>query len=170
MTKKKLPFSNRSFQNVVDGTGERVVSVEDLCDHLRVDALLRIHRQEYDFVEQLKVRYVHFNLEFTLNEQGKRYALLPIVRSGHRTADGNEVLPTLDPMRRRIGVCEFVRQQVPVQDVTPEFFENSIKTIQSQADLRDALLERYSPMFPNLSAAQLLDRGCAITQIRFVSE
>ena len=78
-----LPFSNRSHTGILDEAGERIVPVGDVCARLSVDGLIRLHRHDYDLVEELEHEYVHFNLEATLNEAGKSYAIVPIARSGH---------------------------------------------------------------------------------------
>lgn len=168
MTETKLPPSNSSHNSIVDGDGERVIAVKDLCDLFRVDALIRVREQDYALIDRLPEKYVHFNLEFTLNERGKRYAILPIVRSGFRKQDNEEVLPVLDPSRYRIGRCIAVLQQAPVEDVPAEQFQHSISTIRTIDELRQALVQRYAPMFPTLTTDKLLSRGCAITHIQFL--
>jgi hypothetical protein len=165
---QKLPFSNRSHTRIVDDLGEQTVRVTYLCERLQVDGLIRLHRRDYELVEILHEKYVHFNLEFTLNERGKRYAMLPILRSGYRTeSDDAEVLPVLDPRRHRIGVCEAVMQRVPIEEVSSAHFAYSIETVMTIDELRTALIQRYTPLFPNLRPEQLLSRGCAITLISF---
>jgi hypothetical protein len=165
---QQLPLSNKSHTRIIDDLGEQTVRVIDLCRHLQVDGLIRLHRRDYDLVEILQEKYVHFNLEFTLNERGKRYAMLPIVRSGYRTESGEEeVLPVLDPRRHRIGVCEAVTQRIPIEQVSSAHFAHSIQTITTIDELKRALIQRYAPLFPHLRPEQLLSRGCAITFISF---
>jgi hypothetical protein len=167
VTDTRLPLSNRSFSNIVDDHGERIVAVQDLCDLFRVDALIRVPDHDFALIDQLPEKYVHFNLEFTLNERGKRYAILPIVRAGFRKPDNEEVLPVLDPRRCLVGGCNAVLQRVPVEDVSAEHSRYSVSTIRTVDELKKALLLRYAPMFPSHTAAELLSRGCAITQIQF---
>jgi hypothetical protein len=165
---QQLPLSNKSQTRIVDDLGEQTVRVIDLCERLQVDGLIRLHRQDYDLVELLREKYVHFNLEFTLNERGKRYAMLPIIRSGYRIeSDEEEVLPVLDPRRHRVGVCEAVMQRVPIEQVSRAHFAHSIETIMTINELKKALIQRYAPLFPHLRPEQLLSRGCAITLISF---
>jgi hypothetical protein len=165
---QQLPLSNRSHTRVIDDHGEHTIRVIDLCARLRVDGLIRLHHRDYDRVELLQEKYVHFNLEFTLNEPGKRYAVLPIVRSGYRThSHGEEVLPVLDPRRHRSGVCEAVMQYVPIEEVSGAHFAHSIETIMTTDELKKALVQRYAPLFPHLRPEQLLSRGCAVTVILF---
>jgi hypothetical protein len=165
---RQLPLSNKSHTGIVDDLGERTVRVIDLCARLQVDGLIRLHHRDYDLVEILQKKYVHFNLEFTLNERGKRYAVLPIIRSGYRTeSHEEEVLPILDPRRHRIGVCEAVMQRVPIEEVSSILFAYSIETIMTIDELKKALIQRYAPLFPHLRPAQLLSHGCAITLISF---
>ena len=168
MSDQQLPLSNRSHTRIVDELGEYTVRVIDLCERLQVDGLIRLHHRDYDLVEILQEKYVHFNLEFTLNERGKRYAVLPIIRSGYRTeSHEEEVLPILDPRRHRIGVCEAVMQRVPIEDVSAAHFAYSIKTIMTIDELKKALIQRYAPLFPHLQPEQLLSHGCAITLLCF---
>jgi hypothetical protein len=166
---QQLPLSNKSHTRIVDDDlGEQTVRVLDLCERLQVDGLIRLHHQDYNLVEILQEKYVHFNLEFTLNELGKRYAVLPIIRSGYRTeSDEEEVLPVLDPRRYRIGICETVMQRVPIEEVSSAYFAHSIKTIMTIDELKNAMIQRYAPLFPHLRPEQLLSRGCAITVISF---
>ena len=168
MSDQQLPLSNKSHTRIVDDLGEQTVRVIDLCERLQVDGLIRLHHRDYDLVDILQQKYVHFNLEFTLNERGKRYAVLPIIRSGYRTeSDEEEVLPILDPRRHRIGVCEAVMQRVPIEEVSSAHFAYSIETIMTIDELKNAMIQRYAPLFPHLRPEQLLSRGCAITVISF---
>ena len=168
MSDEQLPLSNKFHTRIIDDLGEHTVRVIDLCEHLQVDGLIRLHHRDYDLVEILREKYVHFNLEFTLNERGKRYAVLPIIRSGYRTESHQvEVLPILDPRRHRIGVCEAVMQRIPIEEVSSAHFAYSIETIATIDALKKALIERYAPLFPSLGPEQLLSRGCAITLISF---
>jgi hypothetical protein len=164
---QRLPFSNRSQTGILDEAGERIVPVGDVCARLGVNGLIRLHQQDYDLVEELEHEYVHFNLEATLNESGKSYAIVPIVRSGHRAKNGEEVVPVLDLRRHRIGLCKEVLQGVAIEQVPEEHFTHSIRGIRTIVDLNKALIERYAPLFPHLQAEQLLLRGCAITRICF---
>jgi hypothetical protein len=168
VTEAKLPLSNRSHNSILDDDAERTVAVQDLCDLFGVDALIRVHEQDYALIEQLPDKYVHFNLERTLNEEGERYAILPIVKPGFRTGNGDEVLPVLDPRRHRIGRCDAILQQVPIEQLRAEHFRYSIPTIRTVGELKKALLARYAPMFPALSSDELLSRGCAISHIHFL--
>ena len=167
MADQQLPLSNRSHTRIVDDLGEHTVRVIDLCERLQVDGLIRLHHRDYDLVKILQGKYVHFNLELTLNERGKRYAVLPIMRSGYRTGSREEVLPVLDPRQHRIGVCEEVMQRVPIEEVSSAHFAYSIETIMTIDELKKALIQRYAPLFPHLLPEQLLSRGCAITLISF---
>jgi hypothetical protein len=165
---QQLPLSHKSHTRIVDDLGEQTVRVIDICERLQVDGLIRLHLRDYDLVELLQEKYVHFNLEFTLNELGKRYAVLPIIRSGYRTeSDEEEILPILDPRRHRIGMCEAVLQRVPIEEVSSAHFAYSIETIMTIDELKKALIQRYAPLFPHLRPEQLLSRGCAITLISF---
>lgn len=168
MSDQQLPLTNKSHTRIVDDLGEQTVRVIDLCERLQVDGLIRLPHRDYDQVDILQQKYVHFNLEFTLNERGKRYAVLPIIRSGYRTeSDEEEVLPILDPRRYRIGVCDAVMQRVPIEEVSSAHFAYSIETIMTIDELKTALIQRYAPLFPHLRPEQLLSRGCAITLISF---
>jgi hypothetical protein len=165
---QQLPLSHKSHTRIVDDLDEQTVRVIDICERLQVDGLIRLHLRDYDLVELLQEKYVHFNLEFTLNELGKRYAVLPIIRSGYRTeSDEEEILPILDPRRHRIGMCEAVLQRVPIEEVSSAHFAYSIETIMTIDELKKALIQRYAPLFPHLRPEQLLSRGCAITLISF---
>jgi hypothetical protein len=165
-----LPFSDKTHVGVLDENGhERIETVADLRARFGVDALIRLQKHDFDQLGQAGTEqyFVHFNLEETLNQVGKRYAVLPIHRPGYRTHEGTEALPIMDVSRHRIGFCETVLQRVPIEMVSDEYFRNSLPSIRSVAQLRSALVDRYARMFPQLSADDLLARGCAITRLRF---
>ena len=166
-----LPFSHEAHVGVLDENGdERVETVAELRARFDVDALIRLQKHDFDQLGQAGTErsFVHFNLEETLNQVGKRYAVLPIHRPGYRTHDGTEALPIMDISRHRVGLCDEVLQRVPIEMVSNEYFENSLPSIRSTAQLRSALVDRYARMFPQLSADDLLARGCAITRLRFL--
>jgi hypothetical protein len=160
-----LALSNRTHIGVIEEGRAAVVGVAELCRRFGVDALIRLSHADYALFEPMRVRFVHFNLEATLNEPGKRYAVLPILRQGRREADGAEILPVIDQRRCRIGLCAEVLQRVPLGEVTGAQFAHSLPSIRTREALEAALVRRYAPMFPALSAQELLARGCAITSL-----
>jgi hypothetical protein len=164
-TSHMLAFSNRWEIGVLEGGGERIAPVAMLLERYGVDALIRLGADDYALLASMRGRFVHFNLESTLNEAGKRYAILPIVKAGRRDEDGVEFLPVVDPSRYRIGICEKALQRVPVREVTREHFAHSLPSIRTPGELEAALVKRYAPMFPRLSPEEILARGCAITSL-----
>jgi hypothetical protein len=171
MSTASLPFSVKTHVGVLDENGnERIETVAELRSRFSVDSLIRLQRYDFDQLGKAGAErfFVHFNLEETLNEVGKRYAVLPIRRPGYRTDDGIEVLPIIDISRYRVGICDQVLQRIPLGMVSEEHFCYSLPTIRSIDQLRTALIDRYVRMFPHLSADELVARGCAITRLRFV--
>ncbi|MGX7705253.1 hypothetical protein [Methylobacterium sp. Gmos1] len=161
-----LPISNSRHVAVADGLASRVVAIADLAASLGVDALIRLHEEDFSGLAGIGRDFVHFNLERTINRVGLRYALLPIRQAGRRRPDGTEELPVLDPGRFRTGLCVEVRQGVPVAAVTPELFGASLPAIRDADALAAALVRRYAGLFPDLGPAALVARGCAITRLR----
>ena len=161
-----LLFSNKKLIGVVEGGGRKVVPVEYLRRHFRVDALIRLHLEEFAGLAALDRHFVHFNLEMTLNEVGRRYAILPIVVPGRRAVDGQEMLPVVDPGRFRLATCTAVLQRFSIDRVTAEDFVHSLPTIKTVEQLRAALIRRYAKLFPELSSGALIARGCAVTHLR----
>ena len=161
-----LPISNSRHVAVADGGATRVVVVAELAASLGVDALIRLHEEDFSELAGHGRDLVHFNLERTINRAGLRYALLPIRQPGRRRPGGEEELPVLDPTRCRTGLCVEVRQRVPVASVTPELFAASLPTIRDADALAAALVRRYAGLFPDLDPADLVARGCAITRLR----
>lgn len=162
-----LPLSNTTHIGIRDGCGERVVLIDELRRRFRVDALIRLHSIDFAQLAHDCRSFVHFNLEFTLNELGRHYAVVPIVQAGKRLPDGREVLPVIDPVPARRGICTEIIQRLPLNKVTAALFADSLPNIRSQDQLRAALLDRYGRMFPNLSDEEILRRGCAVTRIDF---
>jgi hypothetical protein len=160
-----LALSDRTHIGVIEEGREAVVPVAELCERYGVDALIRLAAEDYGLLEAMRGNFVHFNLEFTLNEAGKRYAVLPILRPGRRDPNGAEILPVVDQHRFRVGLCKEVLQHVPLAGVAPAHFAHSLPNIRTPAELEAALLKRYAPMFPMLSARELVARGCAITSL-----
>src|SRR5262245_10495491 len=140
MSRQELNRSNRSHTGILHNGGERIVQVGDLCERLGVHALIRLHSLDYALFQTLQQKYAHFNLETTSNQIGKRYAVLPIIRRGYRTQNGEEILPILDPEQHTIGWCDVVLQRVPIDQVSSEFFRYSLPTIQTAKALATALI------------------------------
>lgn len=162
-----LPLSNKSYVGVREAGDERIVPIDELRRRFSVDALIRLHAEDFGLLPARCRVLVHFNLEMTTNEVGRRYALVPILEAGRRLADGREVLPIVDPTRHRLGTCVEVIQRVPLDRVTAEQFSHSLPNIQTSRQLREALLRRYVDMFPSLTDEEIIARGCAMTRIRF---
>jgi hypothetical protein len=165
MSEAGLTYSNRSLIAVMCGGTEGIMRVDALRARFEVDALIRLHADDYRELEGMRGRFVHFNLEATLNEAGKRYAILPILRPGNRDATGGEILPLVDILRHRAGRCEAVSQRVPIREVQPSCFAHSLLSLRSVEALEAALIRRYAAMFPQLTPRELLARGCAITTL-----
>ncbi|GJD47942.1 hypothetical protein OPKNFCMD_0655 [Methylobacterium crusticola] len=164
------PWSNGTHVGIPGPDGARIVPVADLARRLGVDALIRLHPEDFAALSGIRRTLVHFNLEETLNAAGRRYALLPILRPGHRDGDrdrggGAEVLPVLDPTRFRRGLCTAVIQRVPVRSVTADLLAHSLPTIRTREALAAALVRRYADLFPDLGAAEIVARGCAVTRL-----
>jgi len=167
--RRMLKLSNRTHIGVIEENREVVLPVATLCQRYGVDALIRLSAEDYDLLP-VRGRFVHFNLEITLNEVGKHYALLPILRQGRRDSDGSEILPIIDQYRYRVATCEEVRQRVDLREITTEHFTQSLPNIRNVAELESALIRRYAPMFPELSAQKRLARGCAVTSLMLGSQ
>ena len=161
-----LPLSDTSSIGIREDGREVVVPIRELCARLGVDALIRLHEQDFGLLGRERAGFVHFNLEFTLNEVGRDYAIVPIVRAGRRSAAGCEILPVIDPSLARRGRCVEVIQHLPIDEVTPEQFADSLPNVRTARELGDALLRRYQQMFPDKSPQELLDRGCALTRLK----
>lgn len=151
---------------VVSYKGECIIATDALCRHYQVDALIRLHADDFDMLASVGEMFTHFNLEFTSNAVGRRYAILPIVKTGRRLPDGQEVLPIVDIERFRLGICVETIQHVELNAVTPAQFAESLPTIRTLADLGTALIRRYRSMFPDLTDADIVARGCAVTRLQ----
>ena len=143
-----------------------MATVQSLLERFDVDMLIRLHVEDFTMLRMISGDFVHFNLETTLNEVGHRCAVVPIVTAGRRLADGSEVLPVIDPVQSRSGICVKVLQRVALNEVPATLFRYSLPNIKSVEELRAALVQRYAQMFPALSESELLGRGCAITKLR----
>ncbi len=166
MAHEPLPLSSATRVGVLEGAEERVIDTAELWRHFQVDALIRLHEDDFTSLACAGPMLVHFNLGFTTNQVGCRYAILPIVRPGRRLDDGREVLPVLDPARYRLGLCIQIIQHLPIEAVTTAQFAESLPTIRTAGSLRSALVQRYSGMFPGLSDDAMLARGCAVTRLQ----
>ena len=167
MEKASLRTSEGLRIGIVDGELEAVIPLVEFQQRLGVDGWIRLHPADFDAMNTLARHWVHFNLGTTSNDVGHRYAIVPIVRAGERTADGRETLAYVEPRRSRIGRCIGVRQNVALGDVTATDFAASLPGIRSAEQLQAALIARYSKMNPTLSQQALLANGCAITTLRF---
>jgi hypothetical protein len=162
-----LPFSSRIHAAVLESGKVKIATVRSLLDRFRVDILIRLHAAEFSMLSTIRQEFVHFNLETTLNQVGHRCAVVPIVTPGHRTSDGREVLPVIDPARSRLGTCVKVLHRIPLGEISGDLFRHSLPTIRTADQLRAALLQRYAGMFPNMSENEIVERGCAITKLHF---
>ena len=92
MNHNALPLSVSTHIRVIRDGEEREVAIAELRQLLTVDALIRLQEAEFQFLPRSQSSYTHFNLERTTNAVGKRYAIVPIVRSGRRLDNGTELL------------------------------------------------------------------------------
>ena len=159
-----LPLSAASSIGIFDDAGERVVATNEAHSRLGVDGLIRLHEDDYALLDRVGREFVHFNLERTTNRVGSRYALVPILRAGARSVDG-EVLPVVDLRRFRTGTCTEVLQRVPLSCVTPGQLAFSLPGIRSVEQLGAALVRRYGAMFPDLDDERIAAHGCAVTRL-----
>jgi hypothetical protein len=159
----ELPLSNDTRVEFVSTDGVKTIAITAVYRALAVDSLIRLHMMEFSLIPSMEHTFVHFNLEFSTNKKGGRYALVPIVKPGHRSPDGTETLPLLDIGQGRFATCVDVRQHVPFEEVTEEVFALSLQHIRSVDQLRDTLAERYARMFPTRRLDDILRLGCAIS-------
>lgn len=141
---------------ILDGV-EKTVDKAALLQTLNVDGIIRI--QEKDFTH-VSFPFVHFNLECTGHERGKKYALLKILRPGYFT-DKEERLPLLDIASCIEAECIDVKDHVLYKDL-----ENYLDQYGSPATVegvKSMILERYTQSLPKLSRNEIIDAGVAIT-------
>lgn len=160
-----LPIPDETHVGILEEGRECVVAIDDFRDRLGVDALIRLHPEDFDALSSHGSQFVHFNLEVTTSEVGRRYGIVPILKLGQRLADGRELLPVIDPTQCRLGTCTEVIQRVPTGEVTTDQFAHSLASIRTPQQLRNALLRRYARMFPDLTDKKIVLRGCAVTRI-----
>ena len=165
MPADRLTFSNHTHIGVADDHGAGVVPVDHLRRRFGVADLIRLHEADFALLARVGPCFVHFNLAATTNQLWQRYALVPIVKPGERTANGEEVLPVVDPRRYRLATCTGVVQHVPLDQVTADQFACSLPTIRNVDALRAALLARYRGLFPGLTDPEIVARGCAVTSL-----
>ncbi len=170
MNSNTLPLSVSTHIKVVRSNEEKEVTVAELRDLLRVDALIRLQEREFRTLPRGYRYYTHFNLERTTNAVGKRYAIVPILKPGKRLEDGTELLPVIDVTPARVGVCLEVRQRVSIGNVGQRYFDYSLPHIKTPEQVKEVLLARYLSMFPGLADEEILSRGCAISIIDFSQE
>jgi hypothetical protein len=167
LNRNALPLSDSTHIKVIRDGEEREAAIAELRQLLAVHALIRLQAAEFQLLPSGRHTYTHFNLERTTNAVGKRYAIVPIVRSGRRLEDGTELLPVIDVAPARIGICLEVQQRVPIAEVARRFFDHSLPHIKTPGQLQDVLLARYRSMFPGLADEEIISRGCAISLIDF---
>jgi hypothetical protein len=160
-----LPLSVSTHIRVIRDGEEREVAIAELRQLLAVDALIRLQEAEFQFLPSNQSTYTHFNLERTTNAVGKRYAIVPIVKSGRRLDNGTELLPVVDVAPARTGICLEVQQRVPIAEVARRYFDHSLPHIKTPDQLQDVLLARYRSMYPCLMDEAIISRGCAISLI-----
>jgi hypothetical protein len=164
-TETPLPVSNMTYIAVLEKASSLIVTVESVQRRFGVDMLIRLQAADFANLAALTGVFVHFNLETTLNEVGHRCAILPIVTSGRRLPDGQEVLPVVDMNQYRLGRCIEVTQRVPLSEISADLFAYSLPTVKSTEQLRATLIQRYTPMFPLLTQQDIEARGCAVTKL-----
>ncbi len=144
------------FILIFDGS-EKMVDKATLLKLLKVDGIIRI--QEKDFAH-VSFPFVHFNLEYTGHEKGKKYALLKILRPGYFT-DEEEKLPLLDIASCIKAECIDVKDQISYKELQSYLDQySSPATIEG---VKGMILERYTQSLPKLSKNEIVDAGVAIT-------
>lgn len=159
MKQNALPLSVSTHIRIVRDGEEIEVTVAEQRRLLGVDALIRLQEPEFQSLPAHYRTYAHFNLEFTTNAVGKRYAIVPIVKPGSRLDDGTELLPVIDVAPARVGVCLEVHQHVPIAAVGQRHFDQSLPHIKAPEQLRHVLLARYRSMFPSLTDEEIASRA-----------
>jgi hypothetical protein len=167
LNQNALPLSDSTHIKVIRDGEEKEVAIAELRQLLAVDALIRLQEAEFQLLPRGSPTYTHFNLERTTNAVGKRYAIVPIVKSGRRLDDGTELLPVIDVTPARIGICLEVQQRVPIAEVPRRYLDHSLPHIKTPDQLQDVLLARYRSMFPGLADEEIISRGCAVSLIDF---
>lgn len=131
-----------------------------------VDGGIRILNDEYAHIDRTLPFFTHFNLEFSGHRIGAKYVLPCIITQGYYRAPGDEVLPVLSFDDVLTGTCVSKREHVPYRALHEADFRYSMKHIQNVADLKRAILHRYSISMPNLTESEILKLGVALTTLR----
>lgn len=135
-----------------------------------IAGIIRFHISEFESIDNLqRDMLTHFNLQKADHEIGSKYALIEILEPGHFDSDG-EKLPILNPYGVYIAECTSIEEEVAYSNLSSGIFENSLPHIKDIDSLKKAILERYQKSMPELSDAEILKLGIAITKLNILEK
>ena len=139
------------------------MSPQKLFEALGVDSICRFHEADFNLVETMISEFTHFNLGKTPHKAGQIFALLPIASPGRKSGQDKELLPVLDTSRFVIASCKRTAYFYAPADVPASYFETSLPTIENTVELESELVRRYAKLNPQLTTAEMLEKGVSAT-------
>ncbi len=144
---------------------------EEVLKRYGVACLIRIPKAEFAAVADGQPVIGHFNLGATIHRAGSNYLLVTIIRHGtYKTAHSEERPPLLSLVGARVMKCTLAEHNLPIDTLSPKYFEHSIGTITDPESLKKVLMERYGASKGGLTMADIEAKGAAFTLLEAVEE
>jgi hypothetical protein len=151
------------------GGVEHVLPYSEFLESMGVRNVIRIPAHEFETIDFEKGFLTHFNLQSTSHEVGRRYLVLPIVRSGTRAGAGRkEQLPLLSTRNSYIVECIETENGISPSNLTEEDFAYSMPHITDSTSLEEAVYTRYASSIPGLTREDVVQNGVARTTLKIV--
>jgi len=138
---------------------------EEFLNNIWVDGIIRIQKNEWDFIDRAQNIIDHFNLQVSYHKAWKKYALIKINKPWFYTKE-KEQLPDLSWKDIIITECIMVKEKLSYDDLKDYNFTYSFKNIKSIDELKKAIIARYSISMPELSNEEILEKWVSLTRLQ----
>lgn len=156
-----LYFSNNSL--------EYKLNYNEFCKKYDVHSVIRIQENDWDMVKNQKDYFEHFNLEYTGNKKGNKYAIIKIIKTGYFDPKTKiTVEPILSEVDIILAECVIVRNYLPYEKLNSELFKYSGISEPYIQNLQDIIVRRYSLSLKNLSKEEILKLGVAYSKLKIL--
>ena len=128
---------------------------------------IKILRSDFKLIKKNMNRFTHFNIQNTINKQGKNYLIVRIHKRGYY--DGiTYKQPILGNSNFILAKCLSVQNNIDYVNLKKNVFKYSSSNIKNIDTLKKAIKRRYKKTLTHLSDTEKLSLGVAITELKII--
>lgn len=142
-------------------------NVFDFKQKYKLHDYIKLTTKDFNLINEKKIFFTHFNLEWSGHKKGKYYLLVKILKRG--SFDGKIYkAPIISSKKVFIVKCIGTKNKVMYDDLNSKDFNYSLINIKNKKNLKKAIIRRYKKTLPHIKVNEFFKLGVAITELKIL--